>query len=697
MRGFNGWGLTKSIIFLGCMVALTACKHPLAIVGEGDIVDVNSSGHGCTLEQFRAQDTACTENEVNGNYFVNYKAVPRPDWRFVRWDGPCPPDSDFQHCGFKVSKAAVDWWDETYPGTEIPPSTAVFQPITGDTGYLMAGTPVAGVTYKTATQQGVTGLDGSFQYEDGEIVRFMIGNTLLGEVTGKAQVTPFDLAGSPVLTGIDITWGLQDVLNGPLFSEVDPDVDQFQAVINIAVLLQSLDHDADPENGIQIRRGVATLFRKLRLEVSQHWRRFQNEPTLRHALGKASREHRFSQAHGIVKPAIAAEHLYQALGIDARTVGVNLLQYEDRSRNLTLIERWQYDANGNVTQQDELTWQYDANGNVIRHWWNGIPTDTWEYDLNGNVTWHEVLERDGLKIETWQYNADGNPTREWTDENSDGTPDYVDRYEYDANGHLTRYEGIQAWGIPGWVETWRYDAAGNVTRHESSNLDGTLYSIETSQYDTNGNVTRLVVRTNSPRSPKISIKIYEYDANRNVTRRVTRTDWGQGFTKVVESWEYDADGNVTRRVARNADGTLDSLENWQYDANGNVTRHEEGGANGTLYRIETWQYDVFGNMTRHESDESADGKVDIIEIYQYAAGNMTRYDCVTRPTCGDHRFDTWQYDADGNLTRHERRENQEGTTIVTYQYEATGWGHLFPGFGFDELRYPLPPKPSSEL
>ena len=91
----------------------------------------------------------------------------------------------------------------------------------------------------------MTGLDGSFQYEEGETVRFIIGNTLLGQVTGQEQVTPFDLAGSPVLTGIDITWGLQDVVNGSLFSEADTDVDPFQAVINVAVLLQSLDHDGD--------------------------------------------------------------------------------------------------------------------------------------------------------------------------------------------------------------------------------------------------------------------------------------------------------------------------------------------------------------------------------------------------------------------------------------------------------------------
>lgn len=143
---------TKWIICLTCLIALQACKHPLVIVGEGDIVDANNSGRGCSLEQFRAQDKACIENDVSGDYFVNYKAEPRPGWRFVRWDGPCSPQSDFQHCRLHVSEAGVEWWDETYPNNEIPPSTAVFQPITGETGYLLAGTPVAGVAYETPTQ-----------------------------------------------------------------------------------------------------------------------------------------------------------------------------------------------------------------------------------------------------------------------------------------------------------------------------------------------------------------------------------------------------------------------------------------------------------------------------------------------------------------------------------------------------------------
>ncbi len=121
------------------LLALQACKHPLAIVGEGDIVDLNGSDFGCTLEQFEANDVACTENEVTGDYFVNYQAVPRPGWRFVRWDGPCGHLSEDNNCRFDVASLWVVFWDRDYGEFPIPASTAVFEAFDGETDYNGAG------------------------------------------------------------------------------------------------------------------------------------------------------------------------------------------------------------------------------------------------------------------------------------------------------------------------------------------------------------------------------------------------------------------------------------------------------------------------------------------------------------------------------------------------------------------------------
>ncbi len=109
------------------LLVLQACKHPLAIEGQGDIVELNGSGRGCTLEQYQAGDAACVDNAANGDYFVNYSPVPKPGWVFVRWNGSCGNQSVFPDCRFDLPEAAVSFWDVNFPGFDTPPLTAVFE------------------------------------------------------------------------------------------------------------------------------------------------------------------------------------------------------------------------------------------------------------------------------------------------------------------------------------------------------------------------------------------------------------------------------------------------------------------------------------------------------------------------------------------------------------------------------------------
>lgn len=118
--------IRKFIALISSLLLLQACSHPLEIIGEGDIVDLNGSGHGCTLEQFQSRDEACTENMVVYEYNVNYQAVPRPGWQFVRWDGPCSGNSIAPNCSWNVSAEEVKkYWTKVMPAT-----VAVFSPIT---------------------------------------------------------------------------------------------------------------------------------------------------------------------------------------------------------------------------------------------------------------------------------------------------------------------------------------------------------------------------------------------------------------------------------------------------------------------------------------------------------------------------------------------------------------------------------------
>ena len=90
--------------------------------------------------------------------------------------------------------------------------------------------PVAGISYQTATQNGVTDGQGNYNYLPGETVTFMIGGTKLFSAPATGVVNPQDAI------GFDGTMAL-----------------------NLARLLQSLDKDGFPGNGIELASGLTGL------------------------------------------------------------------------------------------------------------------------------------------------------------------------------------------------------------------------------------------------------------------------------------------------------------------------------------------------------------------------------------------------------------------------------------------------------
>ena len=84
---------------------------------------------------------------------------------------------------------------------------------------------VEGLRYETPTQHGFTNQFGSFSYIPGESIKFYLGSTFLGEVLAQTELTPLDLMGA------------------------GDDPDKLQ---NLLRVLQTLDADNDPSNGITI-------------------------------------------------------------------------------------------------------------------------------------------------------------------------------------------------------------------------------------------------------------------------------------------------------------------------------------------------------------------------------------------------------------------------------------------------------------
>lgn len=104
-------------------------------------------------------------------------------------------------------------------------------PVETLTGQLIDGV-VSGITYSTETQNGITNADGEYLYLAGETVVFSLGNVDFPPVLAKGIITPLDMVEG-------------GTLDSPL-------------VILIARLLQSLDSDANPDNGIEITKDALT-------------------------------------------------------------------------------------------------------------------------------------------------------------------------------------------------------------------------------------------------------------------------------------------------------------------------------------------------------------------------------------------------------------------------------------------------------
>lgn len=107
------------------------------------------------------------------------------------------------------------------------------------TGYFI-DSPVAGLSYTSGTLTGLTGTDGSFTYEVGQPVTFKIGNMVLGTVSVDKNNRIFP---------VDLVIGATDENHGN--------------VSLMAQLLQTLDSDKDPSNGItisdQTRAAISTV------------------------------------------------------------------------------------------------------------------------------------------------------------------------------------------------------------------------------------------------------------------------------------------------------------------------------------------------------------------------------------------------------------------------------------------------------
>ena len=619
-----------------------------------------------------------------------------------------------------MAGACSDGSDNSHRDAGTSPAQSPEQPLTG---YLV-DSPVSGVAYATATQAGTTGPEGEFGYLAGETVRFTIGDTLLGEIPAQEKVTPFDLAGTSVLTGTPA-----------ILDAAEYGAHPFHHVVGLAVLLQSLDEDGDPGNGIEIGADVAALFDGVSLDLSEG---AYDDPTLARIVRRANAEALFSVPHGPVRRAVALEHLYASMGVDANIrvpsqrewvngevptdYEIEVFEYGEfgyvtyasqvDGDSPERVTRSRYDARGNLLAQEvepqdscspgAINWQYDNAGNIIRIAWN------WDYQGEEEFT------------ERWRYGPDGSATKltelDWGGEGlpagvcgdtayvhgidfssgfpdivitevayvSDGVPDYLERTEFDANGNPTRGEtDSNGDGMPDSLTSRDYDTDGNLTRVEADNDgDGAPDHIRTYEYDANGNQTRETEDEDGDGTPE-RIEITEFDANGFWTRGGFDEDGDGDIDRVIRLAERHASGAVIRgEFDFDGDGVPNEVVISELDDEGrevnstvSIDRNNDGVPDYIFYD----ETDENRRTSRSEEDTNADGIPERIELFQYHPnGQQKRFEEITDSNpdggIGDGIPDeivVEEYDVNGREILREMDEDGDGKVdeIARWEYD----------------------------
>lgn len=112
------------------LIFITACSHPLEIVGKGDILSA-SGDRDCPLSEFQAGHDMCQKNYVIDEYQEIYYAVPHNGWMFDHWVNYCT-DASSNECSFDTSANLV----RRFWGATAPPLKAVFAPASCPDGAL---------------------------------------------------------------------------------------------------------------------------------------------------------------------------------------------------------------------------------------------------------------------------------------------------------------------------------------------------------------------------------------------------------------------------------------------------------------------------------------------------------------------------------------------------------------------------------
>ena len=339
---------------------------------------------------------------------------------------------------------------------------------------------VSGLQYQTATQSGVTDADGKFNYLPGETITFKIGNIVLGKAIAGPALNTFSLVGiAPPLTSLGV---MNKTPNGKLF----------QKAINISVFLQTLDADANPQNGISIPSQAIELAANTTLNFNQQLYEFSFSFSLRQYIERSRAAGLWGGSRAIVLSSYATNQLYAGLKLTPTLFATTRSESFTSSGAIDGSSTNIYDANGNRIEEksfdgsDVLQWRYtytyDVKGNQIESkTFNDSDVFqlryTYTYDANGNQI--ESKEINGSDVLQWRYastyDANGNQIESKSFNESDV---FQGRYTstFDANGYQIESKDFNGSDVMQWRYTSTYDSNGNLIESKTFNGSDVLQS-----------------------------------------------------------------------------------------------------------------------------------------------------------------------------------------------------------------------------
>ncbi len=524
----------------------------------------------------------------------------------------------------------------------------------------LVGAPASGLSYSTETQNGKTTAGGEYQFRAGETVSFRLGGLDIGSVSATPSLT------LPDVMGVNLPAD-GDALSDALYSDALPTA--MDRLVNFAVLLESLDADSTPENGIEITADVETLLSSSSIRLDMRFDDFARGGNIRDGLGLP----------GLLR-AGAAEGLLSARPVAASGPSLQRiygLQSAPFSAQAWTLRRDDDDADGVVDRARDIA--RSPIGRVLRD----------DYDSNG----------DGVVDTRYDYTYnDNNQQLGYTrDDAADGIIDLQRAVEYDAFGTLIQYFEETGAGSVIRSEVSIYNAAGKLVSLalQNSSLDRVEYwtvdddglrSTYELDEDNDGQIdiralltypagetrsdrwTRQDRDTNLDGSADIVI-VREFDALGRKTLQTNDTNL-DGLPEYEERLTYDSVGRITDYARDNDGGGIDYAYRWTYAPDGlTATRETDSDGDGVYEQVRNQSFSSMGDLVLDEYDNDGDGQVDSRNVYTYnSAGQRTERAQDTNADGNVDRRYVYEYDTSGQLVRETLDRFDDGVLDSITEY-----------------------------